>query len=66
MGPLDSHGRTVIHQLRKMAVMGNLACLGYIKYVGQGLGDEKLPGYEGIIVNHFKNPYQTNGKYEVF
>ena len=27
-----------------------LGCLGYI-------GNEKLPNYVGIIVNHFKDPY---------
>ena len=55
--PLDSRvegwnggGGLVIHQIRKIDVMGNLACLGYI-------GDEQLPGCEGFIVNHFKNPY---------
>ena len=32
--------------------MGNLACLGYIR-------DEQLPGYEGFIVHHFNNPYET-------
>ena len=29
---------------------GPLGCLGYI-------GDEKLPSYMGIIMNHYKDPY---------
>ena len=29
---------------------GAPGCLGYI-------GDEKLPSYIGIIINHYKDPY---------
>ena len=27
--------------------------------VGGFVGDEKLPRYIGIIINHYKDPYQT-------